>query len=259
MANTVYVANDEMQEDVVDVSHVFRALWKKLPIILLVGLLCGALAFAYSYFLITPLYQTSFTVYVNNKTDTGEKNNGISNQDLNAARSLATTYAEIITGRTVLETAANNCGITYKYGTLKGMVNTNISNNTEIIRVNVKAKSPEMALSLANAVIETSTEQISSIIDGSSMSVVDKPYLPEGKASPSYLKFTLIGMVAGMVLVIIIVVIRAIVDDRILDESSIEDRLGVPVLGTIPNLAEASKNKDAYAGYRASTPKKGNG
>ena len=244
--------NEEIQEDVIDVSHVFRALKKKIALILIIGVLFGAVAFGMTYFLMTPLYQTTFTVYVNNKSDlSGEKTNSLSNQDLTAARSLASTYAEIISGRTVLEDAAELCGLDASYKKLHSLVKPQTSDKTEIITVYVKAESPEMALSFAQAIIETAQKQISSIIDGSSMSVVDQPYLPEGQFSPSYTKYTLIGVAAGMLLVILIVVIRAVVDDRILDDSSAEERLGYSILGVIPNLDEAMRNKDAYVGYRS--------
>ena len=43
----------------IDLLRLAGALWKKLWLIVLVTLLCGALAFGYTFFLVTPLYTPS--------------------------------------------------------------------------------------------------------------------------------------------------------------------------------------------------------
>ena len=51
----------------IDVSSIFKALWKKLWLILLVGVVCGGLTYAATKVLVTPTYRSGFTAYVNNK------------------------------------------------------------------------------------------------------------------------------------------------------------------------------------------------
>ena len=50
----------------IDLLRLAGALWKKLWLIVLVTLLCGALAFGYTFFLVTPLYKATAMMYVNN-------------------------------------------------------------------------------------------------------------------------------------------------------------------------------------------------
>ena len=45
----------------IDLLRLAGALWKKLWLIVLVTLLCGALAFGYTFFLVTPLYKATST------------------------------------------------------------------------------------------------------------------------------------------------------------------------------------------------------
>ena len=97
-------------EIVLDVRPLWKALKKRVGVLIAVTLICGVLAGLASMFLITPTYRTSFRVYVNNSQNTEEKKS-VSSSDLSAARSLATTYAEIMKGRTVLLEAADRAGL----------------------------------------------------------------------------------------------------------------------------------------------------
>ena len=135
-------ANQE--EDVIYILPLLQALKKKLGLILIIAAVCAAAGFAVSKFVIAPTYRTAFTVYVNNKAESGETT-ALSSSDITAAKSLASTYAEIITGRTVLTEAAERCGLSsLKYDTLKELVSAETSSTTEIITVYVKGGSPEM-------------------------------------------------------------------------------------------------------------------
>ena len=236
--------NDEM---VIDLIPILLAIKKKLHWLVAAALLAGFLAWLISYLFIVPLYQTNFRVYVNN-TQNSDGKTSITSSDLSAARSLATTYAQIISGRTVLTEAAASVGLYTGYGTLKGMVDAGPQSNTEIISVNVRAESPELAVAYAESIIQVAEKQISGIVDGSSMRVIEEPFLPEGIHSPSYVKNTAIGALLAIVAVAGIIALKEIFDTRVRDEESLEQRYGIAILGSVPNYELAGKASNNY-GY----------
>ena len=90
----------------IDLLRLAGALWKKLWLIVLVTLLCGALAFGYTFFLVTPLYKATAMMYVNNSAiSVGSAKVSISAGDLAASQSLVDTYtvifADIVEGSSV--------------------------------------------------------------------------------------------------------------------------------------------------------------
>ena len=233
----------------IDLLPILKAFKKKLGIIIAISLIGAIIAACYSMFLITPMYRTDFRVYVNNKAD-NDYQESLTSADVSAARSLASTYAEIIESRTVLQDAANNCGLgslDYEKQLLK-LVEAETSATTEIITVYVKGTSPTNAMYLAQAVSIAAQSRISNIIEGSSMVIVDEPYLPIEKFSPSNAKNTIIGFLIGAVLVCGIIAIKEITNTRVRDESSLEDRFSIPVLGTVPNFQSAHKAASGYYG-----------
>ncbi|HGQ9073162.1 TPA: capsular polysaccharide biosynthesis protein CpsC, partial [Streptococcus pneumoniae] len=66
----------------IDVFQLFKTLWKRKLMILLVALVTGAGAFAYSAFIVKPEYTSTTRIYVVNR-DQGDKS-GLTNQDLQA-------------------------------------------------------------------------------------------------------------------------------------------------------------------------------
>lgn len=235
-------------ETVINLAPILKALKKGIPWIIAAAVICGVLAYFGTKLFVTPTYRTQFRVYVNNSQNSSDKTS-ITNSDLNASRNLASTYAEIIKGRTVLTTAAQKAGLSLGYSKLNSMVNVDLGSATEIIKVSVTTESPELSKEYAGAIIEVAEEQISNIVEGSSMRVIDEPYLPTGIASPSYRRNAILGAAIGAVLVIALIVLREILDNRVRDEETLEERYGIAILGAIPNYDSATKAGSNYSKY----------
>lgn len=251
--NQIYYRN-EAEENEIDLSAVFAAVKKNLTVILLFAVMCAVLAYAATMLFVAPTYKTSFRVYVNNAVSS-EGTTKVTSSDLTASRYLASTYAQIISGRSVLTGAAEKIGYSAGYGRLSNMVTVSSSTTSEIISVSVVAESPAVAVAYANAIIEVAEAQIANVVDGSSMRVIDSPYTPTGRYGPNYTKNAVIGFVLGAALLGGIVVIAALLDNRVKQEEGLEARYGIPVVGSVPNYEAASKSGDKY-GY-GSTKKKG--
>mgnify|MGYP003291527755 CR=1 FL=1 len=242
-SNTATFSEEEKE---IDLLQLFFSLKKHLFSIIVVSIIFAVAAVIGTMLFIAPRYRTNFTLYVNNKLNTSEQTTNISNSDLQAARSLASTYSEIIGGRSVLEDAAKMIGLIGDYNNFKGMVQGVPSSTSEIITVYVTSTSPDIAKAYAEAIIVVAESQIAAIVDGSSMSVIDQPYTPTDRYSPSYKKNAVIGFAAGFVMMCAIVIIRDLLDDRVKGEDEIEKNYGFVILGTIPNNWSASKSGGYY-------------
>lgn len=236
-------------EETIDILPLLAALYKKWFLILLAAVLLGSGAWLGSHLFMTPTYRTSCRVYVNNMLDSSGKTS-VTSSDLNAARSLANTYADIISGRTVLEEAARNIGLERSYSELSHRVSVTTGNSSEIISISVVDLTPEAAQSLANSIIAVSQDHVANIVDGSSMRVIDEPYLPQSIYSPNYGRNAILGALLGALLMMAVIVLQALLDNRVQDEDMLEKRFGIVVLGSIPDFDEAGK-AGSYGSYGA--------
>ena len=237
----------EDEEESIDLLPLLLELKKRWLLIVCITILGAALGFVAVKTLMTPTYRSSFAAYVNNSAAGAEAQSYISSSDVAAAKSLAYTYERIISGRTVLTKAAEKANTNYTYEDMQGFVDTDVDSNTEIIDVSVTCTNPAIAKALADAIVTVAQEEVSEIVDGSSMRIVDQPVLATEKYGPSTLKYTALGAIAGLILCCGIIILSALMDDRIKDEETLERRFGIRVLESIPNLEQAMKN--AADGY----------
>ena len=220
-------------------------LLKRLWLIVLVGIITAAMAFAGVKLFISPTYRCSFTAYVNNK-HAKSSTDFLSNSDVNAAKELVLTYSQIVRSNTILSAAIEESNLSYTVKQLKVMVGTEILNETEIIKVYAVANSPEEAYKISNAIAGVSPKIVAEIVEGSSMKIVDYPQIPGSIYKPNYFNYTLLGFGIGVLLTIAFLVIIYLRNDTIMDENEVESRFSVPVLGVIPDVHNTGGGESDY-------------
>lgn len=229
----------------IDLLAIIRALWSKAILIILFSALCGVIGFAGSKIFISPKYQASILVYVNNSN--GSSNSSyISTTELSAAKSLVDTYSVILKSRSTLETVINESGISRSYEALSGMISSSAVNNTEVFRVSVKSTSPDEAQLIANTIADILPSKISAVVSNSSVSIVDYASRPTSRYSPNYTRNALFAAIAGFILASALVILVFFLDDSIHDEDYLVSTYGIPVLASIPNLNDTKSNGYGY-------------
>ena len=245
----------EVQEREIDVIPILKELLKKLWLIVLVGLVAGGAAFVGAKTLIKPTYRSGFTAYVNNKQ--GKENTDyLTSSDVSASKQLVLTYQKILTSNTILTASAKSIKLDAPYNTLQKLVSTEVKEDTEIISVYVVHTDPQFAYDFAQAISKTAPKYMAQIVEGSSMKIIDHPEFSDKRYKPSYLKFALIGFLAGALIVIVFVIIRYFMDDTVKGVNDIESRFTIPILGVIPDIEKASNNRSEYYYYADNTSEK---
>lgn len=231
----------------IDLLHVAKSVLKRIWLIVLTGFLTAVIGFVMSAFIISPTYSSSIMLYVNNSSfSLGNTNFSISSSEISAAQSLVKTYAELLNNRTTLERVIKKSGLDYTYKELSKMIEAAPANETEIMRVTIVAKDPYEAAKLANTIAEVLPVRISEIIDGASMEVVDSAIPNLDKIAPSVVKYTAVGFLLGVFIMMVIVIIFALLDDTIHDEEYVLNTYNYPILAKIPNLMDSGNKKYAY-------------
>ena len=94
--------NERKNEIEIDLVPILKAIWSKLWLIVLVGVLVAAMAYAATKIFIKPTYRCGFTAYVNNQ----HSSESLSNQDISAGKQLVDTYVTVIRSNKILTAAA---------------------------------------------------------------------------------------------------------------------------------------------------------
>ena len=243
--------NDELE---IDIGRIVRAILDRAGYIILISVLCAAILFGYTYYFVTPQYQSSAMFYVNNSAYTTENSTGkVSSSDLVTSRGLVDSYLVILKTRETLNEVIDYTGLNLTYAQVSGMITAGAVNETEIIRITVTNPDPATAEKIANAIAAILPTQISSIIDGTSAKVVDYAVVPSAPSSPSYPKNIMLGFLVGFLMSAGIIVLKEIFDTTIHSEEDIEQVCAYPVLSLVPNMQSGGSKTSHY--YYASSEK----
>lgn len=221
----------------IDLLQLLRALWHRLWIIIVALLAGGIIALLGTRYLVTPLYQASAMLYVNNSSfSVGSTSFNISASDLTAAQSLVKTYIVILRARSTLTEVIEQAELEYSYEQLLGMISASSVDSTEVFKVTATSEDAAEAEKIANTVIAVLPDKISGIVEGSSVQVVDEAVLPAVQSSPNVMKNTVIGVLMGLLAGMAIAILLDLFDENIHSEEYLTKMYGVPVLATIPDM-----------------------
>ncbi|CTP21079.1 capsular polysaccharide biosynthesis protein Wzd [Streptococcus pneumoniae] len=218
----------------IDVFQLFKTLWQRKLMILLVALVTSAGAFAYSTVIVKPEYTSTTRIYVVNRNQ-GDKP-GLTNQDLQAGTYLVKDYREIILSQDALEKVATNLKLDMPAKTLASKVQVAVPADTRIVSISVKDKQPEEASRIANSLREVAAEKIVAVTRVSDVTTLEEARPATTPSSPNVRRNSLFGFLGGAVVTVIAVLLIELLDTRVKRPEDVEDVLKIPLLGLVPDF-----------------------
>lgn len=253
---------NKQSEIVIDVEKLFFALLRKLPIILIVTVLMGAIGFGYSKFLLPLQYKSSVYMYVQSGSKSDDKTS-ISQGEIQAAQSLVSTYIVILKNNVVLREVAQhlqedftNAQISECFSIksdgqislseLKNCLTMQPEGDTEVLRIAALTNDPEISAAICNIYAEIAPAYLIRIVGAGNVEVIGAADVPTSPSAPNITKIAFLFAVIGFVLTAGIIVLHFLLDRTIKDEDDLSV-YSAPYLGDIPEItlenAKKRKNK----------------
>lgn len=162
------------------------------------------------------------------------------------------TLARMGTNRVVIEQALKDLKLTDKLDAvdIAENVRSSVPVNTQQIEITVRDTDPERAAKLANAIGRAFSKMVDDNASKSSnlSATVWQPALvPNVAASPNLKLNALLGLVLGLMLGLGSALLREQLDQAWKGEEELEELLGIPVLGAIPDISVRTRRERVYA------------
>lgn len=215
----------------IDVLYLLRKLWSRKFFIIFIALVVGTIALLGSVFLIEPKYTSTTRIYVVSRTA-----DSITNQDLQAGSYLVKDYQEVITSNEVLSSVIDKEKLSLTPNELSSMISVTIPTDTRVISISVEDDNAQEATTIANTVREVAAKKIKAVTKVDDVTTLEAAEVPKEPSSPNIKRNTLIGVIAGGGLAVISIIILEVLDDRVRRPEDIEDVLGLPLLGIVPDI-----------------------
>ena len=226
--------NQENQAVEIDVFAMLKTLWKRKFSIVLVALVFAIVAFGYSAFLAKKEYQSTSRIYVVSRQN--QDNNALTNSDLQAGSYLVKDYREIILSQNVLSQAIEELKLDLTPAELSKKISVSVPTDTRILSITAKDGDPKEAARIANGLRNVAAEKIISVTKVSDVTTLDEAEVPQSPSSPNIRRNVLLGFIAGAGLMVVLMVVVEVLDDRVKRPEDIEELMGLTLLGVVPDI-----------------------
>ena len=226
---------------------------------LILAAVLGALVMAlYTFLLVTPTYQATSKLYISNSKDSV-----INLTDLQMGSNLAQDYVEVFNAHDVPEMVLRRLKATYpgaydkytSYRQLQRKVSVSNRSGTRLLYIRVTSTDPTEAAQIANMYLDVALSGDKSDAPGKIKEKIgtdglrfEEAVVPTTPSAPDKVRNILIGLLAGLVIAAAVITIQFIVDDRVRNVEQLEKRLGLPVLGMMPE----TEGNESSAGHTES-------
>jgi capsular polysaccharide biosynthesis protein len=231
---------DNEENEVIDLTEILSAVRQHLLELIFVTLAAALVGFMASKFLMTPKYDSSALMIVNTRQDV---NANVTSDQINSATKLVSTYSIIIKSDTVLQQVIDNLGLNLTYAQLNKRVTVAAVDDTQVMKITVQSDSPEWARQVCEQIITVAPDVIKEAVEAGSVKVISNPSLATEPVSPNIMKNTMLAAAVGFVLVIGIIVLQVLLDNKINTEEDVTKYLDMTVLGVIPQYDQGGKKE----------------
>lgn len=231
---------DNEENEVIDLTEILSAVRQHLLELIFVTLVAALVGFTASKFLMNPKYDSSALMIVNTRQDV---NANVTSDQINSATKLVSTYSIIIKSDTVLQQVIDNLGLNLTYAKLNKRVTVAAVDDTQVMKITVQSDSPEWARQVCEQIITVAPDVIKEAVEAGSVKVISNPSLATEPVSPNIMKNTMLAAAVGFVLVIGIIVLQVLLDNKINTEKDVTKYLDMTVLGVIPQYDQGGKKE----------------
>ncbi|MGY3718121.1 YveK family protein [Sutcliffiella cohnii] len=234
-------------EETISLKELFQTIKKRIGLILTITIIATTVSGLVSFFLLTPIYQSSTQLLVNQTK--GEQGY----YDVNQIRSnleIINTYNVIIKSPAVLEKVSDRLDSGATVSSLNSKITVGSEGNSQILKITVQDPDPIMAAKIANITADVFQNEIITLMNVDNVSVLSvaqvgdspKPVKPQPALNMA------IAFVVGLMLGVGMAFLLEYLDNTVKNEQDLEKLLSLPVLGTImviddSEIEEARRNE----------------
>ena len=244
----------EREEMEIDLLEIFFVLKKRFLVILLTAVVFAAAAGAYSFYVASPVYESTSKLYI-----TSQSTSITSLADIQVGSSLALDYLELMKSRPVVEEVIDNLDLKMEYEDLLNCLSVTNPTDTRILTISIQGTNPTQVTQIANEFSEVARKQIPEVMKTDEPSVVEVATIPDNPIKPDKTKNTAMGFLLGAILAALVITAAHLLNDRIKTSDDVEKYLGLNTLAAIPltNDKKSSRKSRRKNGSSKSTGKDG--
>ena len=206
--------------------------WKIIIMVVLSFILISSL---YTTFFMKQEYEARVKVFIGKQKFQSTTEN-YNNEEISLYQRLITTYSEVIKSKKLINKSINDSNINnltntdgkINYDSVNSNFTVNPITNTQIIEVKYKSLNPQKSYDLLYSTTENLIAYSKELYPTVNIKVLEQVHVNHGNLLSKKL------MIVGLALILVLGFMY--LDNTFKSKKSIEEQMGIPVLGVIPNV-----------------------
>ena len=230
------MSNEEMikNEEVIKIEEIVEILAKRWKMILSITVIATVLVGIISFFVIPPKYEASTKVFIG-KEESSAKDQNYNNSDVQMYQQLLKTYAEVVKTNDLVEKAITEAKADVKSKDVLESLTVTPTANTQILEIKYISKDREQSKDILQSITDQFIKTSTDLIPNGNVKIVEQVKLPENPASPNKKLNIAIAFILGLMVSVGVSFLLEFMDNTFKTKEQVEQVLGVPVIGTIPD------------------------
>ncbi|WP_164667374.1 YveK family protein [Virgibacillus doumboii] len=201
----------------INLKEYFEVIRKRFWVIILVTVIATSVGYFYTNMNNVPLYQTSTRIILGSDSD-------------------MKTLMVMIKDPIIMEMVKNDLELSRSSDSIANQIQVTRIEDSQVIKIAVTDTNPELAVAIANSTAASFKSGIADILDFKEVQLLSAAEENPFPINSSQNKIVIVASVFGLLTGIGLVFLLDTLDGTVRKESEIEDILGVPVIGVVPNM-----------------------
>ena len=222
-------------EETISLKELLETLKKRLLLIVSITVIAALVSGVVSYFLLTPIYQASTQILVN---QTKSDQSVYSPSEVQTNLQLINTYNVIITSPAILDIVTKELNLDLTAAQLKEKITVGSEKDSQVVNLSVTDPDAAVAAKIANKTAEVFQTEIPKIMKVDNVSILAKAVNSDNPSpiKPRPLLNVAIAIVVGLMAGVGLAFLLEYFNNTIKNEQDIEKLLGLPILGVIATI-----------------------
>lgn len=199
----------------------------------------------------TEQYVSKITFNVSNKNSEMLGTNGsvTSASDTQASVTIANNFKELIQNGNdfvsqVQQIVKTTTGKEYDIGYLRAVIGVEVVTDSTLMKVSVTTGDPELAYAISTAIQSMYADFSKDVFPSANVTVADNATKAVLASDSSTLIYTAAGLILGAALAVLIVLITAKIQNKLLSTEDIKTNFNINILATVSDIKNKKKNQN---------------